>query len=447
LRTIISGFLGVQIALGLAISTALIFHARVDDLRLGGLLILYLVMIGFILIQYDSQSYLRAAVPYIVSYALLVGVFFYHVLSVAPTSGLALFPVFAAVILGMNLFILPRYVAGPFFYQLLAIIAVLFAVSGLWTIFIGEYSLWGFEIRIWRMRSVPFIAEEVPIIQSVFANPNTLAIILFPGFITAVTEFHRLAIQHRSDWGLLFAPAILINGFGLYLTNSRAGMLAAAVGLMIYGAYVLAGRQALPVGLLTAFGGVLTVLIGLYIITPDAAGNRFALWGAGLAAYLDSPTYLGEGLVSTSEVIAPYLPSGGSSVHSSYLSILLRTGIIGMIGYLVLVIGSVLHGTLRYHTVSPAALAVAGAFAVHQLFEAYTLYQYGFGSVVGSLAIRYVIASLGSIDTDTWTKTSDEEQEIVTAWDQLELSDPSMKTMGVIVRALFVLVILHFMLI
>lgn len=442
-----SGFLGVQIALGLAIATALVFHTHVDGLRLGGLIILYLMLIGLIVIQYDSRAYLRAATPYILGYALLAGVFLYHVLSVTPTSGLALFPVFAAIVLGVNLFILPRYVAGPFFYHLLAVGAALFAVIGLRTILSGEYSIWGFEVGIWGTRSVPLVAEEIPIIQSVFANPNTLGMILFPGLIAAVVEFHRVAIEYRSDWGLFFVPIIIINVIGLYLTNSRASMLAAAAGLTIYGVYVIAGRQAIPIGLLAAFGGILTVLIGLYIISPDGAGNRFILWSAGLEAYLDSPTYLGEGLISTSEVIAPYLPNGGSSVHNSYLSILLRTGIVGMIAYLVLVIGPILHGALRYHTVSPAAMAIAGAFAVHQVFEVYTLYQYGFGSIVGTLAVGYVIASLGSIDTDTWMKTSDEEPEVVTAWDQPQQSDQFMKTLGGIIRVLFVLTILYFLLI
>ncbi|KYH25133.1 hypothetical protein HAPAU_27160 [Halalkalicoccus paucihalophilus] len=35
-----------------------------------------------------------------------------------------------------------------------------------------------------------------------------------------------------------------------------------------------------------------------------------------------------------------------------------------------------------------------GRFAVHQLFEGYTLFQFGPGSVLGALAVGYTISSL-----------------------------------------------------
>lgn len=39
-------------------------------------------------------------------------------------------------------------------------------------------------------------------------------------------------------------------------------------------------------------------------------------------------------------------------------------------------------------------LAIASGFAVHQLFETYTLYQFGPGSVLGALAVGYMVTSL-----------------------------------------------------
>ncbi len=44
-------------------------------------------------------------------------------------------------------------------------------------------------------------------------------------------------------------------------------------------------------------------------------------------------------------------------------------------------------------------LALAVGFAVHQLFEGYTLYQFGPGSVLGALAVGYTIASFAGRPT------------------------------------------------
>lgn len=225
-------------------------------------------------------------------------------------------------------------------------------------------------------------------------NPNTLGIVVFPGFVAAVTQCHRLAVERRSDWGLLVVPIVLLLGVALYLTNSRGSMLATAAAVVVYGAYAFAGRRAVPVGVVAGYGCVLAALIAVSVLLPGGDGRRFVLWSAGLEAFLASPTPLGEGLVGTDELIAPYLSDGGGSVHSSYLSVLLRTGFVGIVGYLLVVVGPTLHAAVRGGTASPAALALACAFAVHQLFEGYTLFQYEFPSVVGALAVGYLIVSL-----------------------------------------------------
>lgn len=430
-------FLGLQAVFGLLVSIAATWHARVNVLPVWGLVGTYLAMIALVITQPCNRSYLRTSALYVLGYALLVGVFIYHVPSVPPTSGLALFPVFAAIILGLNLFVLPRYVSEPFFRQSLVLVATLFTIVGLWAVVVGEYSILGFEVRIWRTRSVPLLDGEVPIIQSVFVNPNTLGLVLFPGLVAAVIEFHRLAIKRRSDWGLVFVPLVLITGVGLALTNSRGSVLAATTGLVVYGTYLIGGRQNISVGVIGSYGGIIAVLLGIFVFFPDADGNRLTLWSAGLKAYLGSPMYLGEGLVSTSEIIAPYLSNGGGSVHNSYLSILLRTGIVGLSGYLIVVVGPTLHGIMRRDSVSPAALALASAFVVHQLFEAYTVYQYGLGSITGALAAGYVITSLSTVDTDQNEQIGDQNRSEI-LWPPTRII-----RIGVYLLALVVLCILY----
>lgn len=46
-------------------------------------------------------------------------------------------------------------------------------------------------------------------------------------------------------------------------------------------------------------------------------------------------------------------------------------------------------------------LGLATGFAIHQLFEGYTLYGFGAGSIVGVLALGYVVAGLTTGETRT----------------------------------------------
>lgn len=385
---------GLQVVMALLVGAAIVRHARIEGLRFWGLAGTYLAMMGLALAHMTDRTALWAGVPYLLGYALVAGVFLQHVLAVSPSSGLALFPVFAAVVLGLSLLVVPRYVTELVFQYSLVVIATCFAVVGLSSVYLGEYTILGLEVALWGEKPLPFVGREVPIIQSVFANPNTLGLVVFPGLVAGVAQLHRVAVERRSGWGLVFVPLVVLLGVTLYLSNSRGSMLAAATGIAIYGTYALAGRRAIPAGVALGYGGALAALSAVFILFPESDGQRGALWSAGLEAYLASPTALGEGLVSTSGLIEPYLTDGGGSVHNSYLSVLLRTGFVGIAGYLLVVVVPTIHGAIRRRTVSPTALALAGAFVIHQFFEGYTIYQYDFGAVAGALAAGYLIVSL-----------------------------------------------------
>lgn len=405
---------GLRTALAVLVGAAVVWHARVDGFGFWGLTGTYVAMIGLSLAHMTDKATLRANVPYLLGYVLLTGAFLQHVLDVAPSSGSALFPVFAAVVLGLSLFVVPRYIAEPVFRWSLVSIATVFAVIGLSAAVVGEYSLLGFDVSIWGTRALPVVGNEVPIVQSVFINPNTFGLIVFPGLVAAVVECHRAVVKRRTEWIAVLLPVVVLLGATLYLTNSRGSLLAATTGIAIYGAYALAGRRGIRGGVAIAYGGALAALLGVFVVLPGTDGQRVALWSAGLEAYLASPTAFGEGLVGTSGLIEPYLDDPGSSVHNSYLSVLLRTGFVGIVGYLLIVVGPTIHGAIRRRTVSPAALALAGAFVIHQLFEGYTIYQYDFGAAVGALAAGYLIASLvprnDSADSDHDGSTDTGEQ-------------------------------------
>jgi hypothetical protein len=115
--------------------------------------------------------------------------------------------------------------------------------------------------------------------------------------------------------------------------------------------------------------------------------------------------------------------AGGFVVHDSYLSMFVRVGLLGGFAYLVLVLGPLVHGLLRYDRVNVATFVLAVESAVHRPFEGYTLYGFGTGSIVGALALGYVISSLVPVGHSTETTTgsetdanAEEETSSSTAW-------------------------------
>ena len=335
--------------------------------------------------------------PYLVAFAALFGIFLVHSSRYAANSGLGLFPVFAGVLLGLNLFVVPRYVSQDAVYWSISLIAAGVSLLALLTVFVGDYSIGVFEVRTWT-GTLPI--GDIPVSRSIYANPNTFGLVVFPGIIASAVATHR-TYTHSRHPGFAAVPLLCfpLTVVGLVLSNSRAGMLAAAIGLCLYVVISQTGPGGIPLVMAGTAISVVLFLIALFFgVLPIDPANRFTLWRAGFIALLSEGSLVGQGLVGTSEVIEPYLPAGAStySVHNSYLSIALRAGFVGGLAYLVLVVGPLLHSIVRPERAvrTLGMLAIASGFAVHQLFEAYTLYQFGPGSILGALAVGYVIMSL-----------------------------------------------------
>lgn len=188
-------------------------------------------------------------------------------------------------------------------------------------------------------------------------------------------------------------PSVLlaINALGLVLSFGKALWVITPMVLGIYLAYILFGRRAVPVAVVLAGGylasGILAIYLGLLDIDPS---GRFRLWSAGIQAILDQPSLLGEGLIAPSQFIAEY-HHGGQSPHNSYVSIWIRTGVIGGFAYLGIVGVSLLRGVWQYRDIDVALLALAVGYAAHHLFEAYTLFQTWSSSILAALAFGMVI--------------------------------------------------------
>ena len=409
----ISPLLSLQIALTFALGTALI------TLVVGGLglrrlelAIVFVLLLAFVLAHDDLRRFLPTTVPYIAAFGVIVGIFFYHGQEFPSASGLGLFPVLAGIILGFNLFVVPRYVSEDAVYWAITGLAGLIAMISLPVVVYGDFTLWGFELRTWGEMSVVFTDREVTTIRSIFANPNTFALVMFPGVVVSAIATHRLFTRSSYPFlALVTTACFTVTSLGLYLSNSRASLFAAAIALVIYAGYVVGNRRIVPWVLLVTVIAASAFLVAIYLgVLPIDPGNRFTLWRAGLEAVRNDAGLVGQGIVGTGGVIEPYHDLGGYAVHNSYLSVAIRAGLLGGLAYVVLVIGPVVHGVVRFDRVNVGMLALATGFAVHQLFEGYTLYQFGPGSVIGALAVGYVIHSFVPDDRSAETTTETDEQ-------------------------------------
>lgn len=392
----ISPLFSLQIGLTFGLGTLLII------LVVGGLgfrrlelLAVFLVLFAFVLTRDDLIQFLPTAIPYLGATAVLVGIFLSHAQEFGSGSGLGLFPVFAGIVLAFNLFVLPRYVSVDGVYWTVTTVTAGITMMSLPVVLYGDFSLWVFEVRTWSGDlSLPVLDREVPIVRSIFANPNTFGLLVFPGVVASAVTAHRTLTRTASPL-LAIVPlgCFALTSAGLYLSNSRASMLAAAVAVGVY-ALAVTSRRLIPAVLLGVclLVPLFLVLVYFSVLLIDPA-HRFTLWRAGLEAIRHDSGILGQGLIGTGTAIEPYLDSGGS-VHNSYLSIGIRAGLLGGLAYCVLVLGPLIHGVIGYRRVDVGMLALATGFAVHQLFEGYTLFALGPGSIFGALAVGYVIASL-----------------------------------------------------
>lgn len=383
------------------------------SLTFGGI---FLLVVAYPVFHHRLERLIRRNWPYLLAFAALFGVYANHGANGAAGSALAAFPLAVGFILVVNLFVLPRYVPVWDFLWAASWIAAAVVLLGLAAYVVGEYTVVSLPVALWDATFSPWLVPiEVNPLQSVFGNPNTMGILAFVGTLGALVGLHRVAERVAGGDGsevsgsgvssvevaarlALPAALLVVNGLGLYLTHSRASMLAAGTGGFVYLAYVGLGREVVPravagtlVLLVLALAAVGSGLLGV------SSGNRFLLWRAGVEALLASPTPLGEGISETGAIIEPYVTDPdrrGTGVHNSYLATALRAGLVGGAAYVLLVVGSLVHALSVDRAVPVAPVALAVGFAVHQLFESYTLFQHSLGAVLASLAVGYVIAAI-----------------------------------------------------
>ena len=391
---------------GLFLSWAVVVQSRTQLPETGRVLTFGLVFVAFLVFvgaSAETVSFLRRSGAYLVAFAVMLFAIFSHLPALPPGSGGISYAMQAGLLMGLNLFVLPRYVSRGAFLWTVAVVSGVVMAASLPVYVLGEYAVFGQPVRLWGTTSaLPLLGVELPFFQSIFGNPNGTGVLAFAGTVCAVTVAHRAFLDATwapsgtrvSPLAVLGGLLAVVNGLALLVSFSRTSWLAAAVALGIYVAAVALGRDRLPHAVLAAGGAVAVFLLVVFLSVLGVNTNgRFVLWGGGLRAVLDAASPLGGGMVSSSEVIAPYIEGQyeGFSVHNSYLFMFMRAGLLGGVAYLALTIGSVIDAAARRFDAEVPFVALAAGFAVHQLFESYTLYQFGIGSVLGALAVGYLI--------------------------------------------------------
>lgn len=373
--------LGISRSLELAIVFALVLIAGVGSL--------------------DRRTFTTAQWFFVGCVTVITAILLYHTLALPPEAAASRWPLWAVIVGVCNLLVVPRFVPERAVLWAIATLSGGAALAGLLAVISGEYTVLGLSVE--RTRGAEAFGRELWGTRSVFTNPNTFGLLAFGGFAAAGIELYRSIEQGwRSNRALVTpgvwlppvaaAGLVALTGIGLLLSYSRASWLAAVVFATIYLSYVVVGRSSVPFAVVAAVGGAVLATMAIYTgwLRADPA-RRFDLWRAGLEAIAAAPSALGAGHVSTSEFIEPYLDGSAATPHNGYLSITIRAGLLGGAAYAALVLGGILYRTLHYRTANVAMLALTAGWAVHHLFESYTVFHWTIPAVLSALSLGYLL--------------------------------------------------------
>lgn len=235
----------------------------------------------------------------------------------------------------------------------------------------------------------------IPVLTSIFVNPNYLAMLSAFGIIAAV-GFGRTTT--RRPIAFLF---IALCTFSLLVSRGRAASLGLVGGVVLYIAYYLRGTKAVvPLISLGVVGGVVvfSVVIGASSGLPFTASmfsHRSEIWSAALRA-IEARPLLGWGLIDTQRVIfehgGPLIRGNMPGTHNSYLRMFLLTGIVGGIAYLALcsaIVYRAVIATRDKSVISGVLLSLLALALAAQLFGGSTLFGLSIGSIYASLIAGY----------------------------------------------------------
>jgi O-antigen ligase len=224
--------------------------------------------------------------------------------------------------------------------------------------------------------------------NSIFTNPNQLGRLLSVGLVASVV----LCRRRPNRVSVSVIPLIIA---GLFLTGSRSGLLAGAVGTSIYLLHAVRSRNAAlaiaAVGSVTAmvvFAILFGIVPGPAVLTDLDLRNRVELWVSTYHAITNAPI-AGYGFENTGIILSEFLPDP-RGVHNSFLRIFLITGIPGGVAYLCLFGFALVRGFRQASESAAVVLGLGFTVICSHIFDSFMIFGLRSGSVLSALILGYI---------------------------------------------------------
>lgn len=354
------------------------------------LLLVGVLLAALVLAVSDTTAFTPLQWGVTAGLAVVVSLFLGHLLGLAGPA--PAWPIWASVAAVVATLVVPRVVPERCFLWAVATVGAVAAMLAIAAAILGEFTLAGHTMHI-TDQTVPLLDLDLDGWRAhagPFNNVNVMGLIAFAGLVSSVLLAHRAV---RRIEAAAAGGCVLLAGTALVLSSSGAAWIAAGVALGLYTAVVLVGRDAAWwVFLASALGTIAAIVVAYVGDLPVDDSGRYIRWRSSLLAFADDPSLLGHGHVSTAGFIADHLGERSAGTpHNSYLSILIRLGIVGALAYVAVVVGSLVVRARRATRTNLGLLAFALGWAVHHLFESYTLLQWTAPALLTGLTLGYLV--------------------------------------------------------
>lgn len=241
-------------------------------------------------------------------------------------------------------FLVPKIIRRDWFFISIVSVSTFCILVGLPAYIVGDYSILGVQITTYTALE-PFrqYGIKIPALASIWSDANAMSKVTVAGIFGS----HYLFSRERSIGYLLLLG---LNVFGLFLANSRMGIVAVVIAYSVYFVYLRFGTVTTVAYMCIsgAAGSIFFLLITLGIgaesfVPSDGFSGRISLWRGSIATFLEHP-FIGVGIHNVGETIAVYTDANSIAPQNSHLRIFVASGMLGGIIYLWIIISS----TFRY---------------------------------------------------------------------------------------------------
>jgi O-antigen ligase len=265
------------------------------------------------------------------------------------------------------------------YVQLFLVLWMIWEVAPSWSRQLGLLTAYVFGAYVAAFGTLMLYRTEAGALRRFTAmetDPNTVAMTL----ALALPMAWYLGVSYRQPvlrWVCRgFLPVGLV---AVGLTGSRGGMLATMVALLIVPLTMTKlspGRLAAAIGVLGLSGALAVVYVPEKIVQRLATtgeeveglslGGRFTVWKAGVKAFAQRPV-TGYGAGAWRMAVSPWLGPNPQVAHNSFLSVLVETGIVGLLLYLTMFV-AVFLAIMRLPTLERRfALVLLGTLVIAML--------------------------------------------------------------------------------